>query len=77
MGIDVFGRTPDCLAPPPSQKGPQMDALQNIMILLIAGTVIWMFLKLKERIEFLEHEVRWLRSELDGMKGVHRGGDYD
>ncbi len=54
-----------------------MDALQNIMILLIAGTVIWIFLKLKERIEFLEHEVRWLRSELDGLKGGYRGGNYE
>jgi hypothetical protein len=54
-----------------------MDALQNVMILLIAGTVIWIFLKLKERIEFLEHEVRWLRSELDGLKGGYHGGNYD
>jgi hypothetical protein len=54
-----------------------MDPLQNIVILLIAGTVIWIFMKLKERIEFLEHEVRWLRSELDGMKGGYRGGNHD
>ncbi len=58
-------------------KGFGMDPLQNIVILLIAGTVIWIFMKLKERIEFLEHEVRWLRSELDGMKGGYRGDDYD
>lgn len=49
-----------------------MDAIQNVVILLIAGTVIWTFMKLKERIEFLEHEVRWLRSELDGL----RSGGY-
>ncbi len=54
-----------------------MDALQNVMILLIAGTVIWIFMKLKERIDSLEHEVRWLRSELDGMKGGYRGEDYE
>lgn len=53
------------------QKGLHMDPLQNIAILLIAGTLIWLFLKLKERIELLEHEVRWLRSELDAMKGGH------
>ena len=52
-----------------------MDALQNVVILLIAGTVIWIFMKLKERIEALEHEVRWLRSELDGIKGVTRSQD--
>jgi hypothetical protein len=51
-----------------------MDALQNVVILLIAGTVIWIFLKLKERIEFLEHEVRWLRSEVNAMKP---GGNED
>jgi hypothetical protein len=45
-----------------------MDALQNVVILLIAGTVIWIFLKLKERIEFLEHEIRWLRSDVNAMK---------
>jgi len=54
-----------------------MDALQNIAILLIAGTVIWLFLKLKERIEFLELEVLWLRSELNAMKGGHGGACYE
>ncbi len=54
-----------------------MDALQNVVILLIAGTVIWIFMRLKERIEFLEHEVRWLRSELDGIKGGGQRGDYE
>jgi len=29
---------------------------------------MWGFLRLKERIDLLEHEVRWLRSELEELK---------
>ena len=47
-----------------------MDAVQTIAILIVAGTSFWVFLALKKRIEFLEHEVRWLRSELNDIKLV-------
>ena len=45
-----------------------MDALQNLAMLFIAATIFWAYLKLKDRIEFLEHEVRWLRKEIEDMK---------
>lgn len=45
-----------------------MDEIQNIGLLLVGGTAFWVYYKLKERLEFLEHEVRWLRSELDSVK---------
>ncbi len=45
-----------------------MDVFQNVAILLVGATAFWVFLKLKERIEFLEHEVRWLRKELEELK---------
>lgn len=54
-----------------------MDAIQNVVILMIAGTVIWSFLKLKDRIEFLEQEVRWLRAELNNLKPGGYRGEYD
>jgi len=45
-----------------------MDVFQNVAILLVGATAFWVYLKLKERIEFLEHEVRWLRQELEELK---------
>ena len=45
-----------------------MEVIQNLAMLFVAATVFWAYLKLKDRIEFLEHEVRWLRKELEGMK---------
>jgi hypothetical protein len=47
-----------------------MDVAQNIAILLVAATSFWAFIGLRKRIEFLEHEVRWLRSELNDIKLV-------
>lgn len=47
-----------------------MDVAQNIAILIVAATAFWAFLALRKRIEFLEHEVRWLRSELNDIKLV-------
>jgi len=54
-----------------------MDALQNVMILLVAGTVIWIFMKLKERIEYLEHQVRLLRQELDDARAPRTRSGQD
>ena len=45
-----------------------MDAIQSLAIFLIGATAFWVFVKLKQRIEFLEHEVRWLRKELEMLK---------
>ena len=45
-----------------------MAAIQNLVMLVIVATVFWTYLKLKERIEFLEHEIRWLRKEMEDMK---------
>ncbi|MGI9522811.1 MAG: hypothetical protein ACR2PG_14315 [Hyphomicrobiaceae bacterium] len=45
-----------------------VDALQSLAILVVGVTAFWVYLKLRQRIEFLEHEVRWLRSELDALK---------
>lgn len=36
--------------------------------MLVGVSVMWGFLRLKERIDLLEHEVRWLRSELEELK---------
>jgi len=51
-----------------------MDVAQNVAILLVAATSFWAFIALKKRIEFLEHEVRWLRSELNDIKLVDSDG---
>jgi biopolymer transport protein ExbB/TolQ len=45
-----------------------MDEAQTIALLVIAATSFWAFIALRKRIEFLEHEVRWLRSELNDIK---------
>jgi hypothetical protein len=47
-----------------------MDQAQNIAILVVAATAFWVFISLKKRIDVLEHEVRWLRSELNDIKLV-------
>lgn len=44
-----------------------MEEAQSIAILVVAATSFWAFIALKKRIEFLEHEVRWLRSDLFGL----------
>ena len=45
-----------------------MDALEALLILLIGVTAFWAYLMLKQRIDFLEHEVRWLKKELESLK---------
>jgi biopolymer transport protein ExbB/TolQ len=47
-----------------------MGQAESIAILLVAVTSFWAFMALRKRIEFLEHEVRWLRSELNDIKLV-------
>jgi hypothetical protein len=45
-----------------------MNAFMSMALLLLAGTGYWSLMKLRERLAFLEHEVRWLRSELENLK---------
>jgi dihydrodipicolinate synthase/N-acetylneuraminate lyase len=54
-----------------------MDAFQTAAIVLVGGTAGWVYLKLKERIQFLEHEVRWLRKELEALKPTEIKSEYD
>jgi hypothetical protein len=46
----------------------EMEGMQSIVILVVAATAFWAFLALRKRIEFLEHEVRWLRSEFNNVR---------
>jgi hypothetical protein len=39
-------------------------------IILLAVTTFWLLMKLRERVDFLEHEVRWLRQEFEELKPV-------
>lgn len=45
-----------------------MDIAQSLAILLVGATAFWVYLKLNARTELLEHEVRWLRKELEALK---------
>ena len=54
-----------------------MDEAQSIALLVIAPTSFWAFIALRKRIEFLEHEVRWLRSELNDIKLIDSDGRGD
>jgi hypothetical protein len=36
-----------------------MPVLDTLLLALIAAMALWSYLKLQERIAFLEHEVRW------------------
>ena len=54
-----------------------MDIVQSLVILLVGATACWVYLKLEARIEFLEHEVRWLRKELEDLKPTEVKSAYD
>ncbi len=54
-----------------------MDTVQGFVILLVGATALWAFLKLKARIELLEHEVRWLRKELEDLKPTEVRSVFD
>jgi hypothetical protein len=45
-----------------------MYAFLSLVLVLLAGTGYWSIMKLRERLVFLEHEVRWLGSELESLK---------
>ena len=54
-----------------------MDIIQSLALLLIGGTIFWAYWKQKERLDFLEHEVRWLRQELEDLKPKEVKSIYD
>ena len=54
-----------------------MESVLSLAIMLVGGTAFWAFLKLQERVSFLEHEVRWLRSELESVKPTEVKSAYD
>ena len=37
-------------------------------VIALVGGVAWVVHRLRERVAFLEHEVRWLRNELENVK---------
>ncbi len=45
-----------------------MHYVDTVLVLIVGVSFFWAFVKLKERVDFLEHEVRWLRSELEELK---------
>jgi hypothetical protein len=45
--------------------------------MLVAATAFWLHTRLGERIALLEHEVRWLRQELETMKPTEVRSAYD
>ena len=54
-----------------------MDVFPSLAIALVGATAFWVYLKLKERLELLEHEVRWLRKELEALKPTEIKSAYD
>lgn len=45
-----------------------MDLLAITALALVTATGIWAYMRLNERIALLEHEVRWLRQEIEELK---------
>lgn len=45
-----------------------MDAFTTTALLLVIATSVWGYARLNERIALLEHELRWLRQELEELK---------
>ncbi len=54
-----------------------MDASQMLGIIVVGITAFWFYLNLKQRIDFLEHEVRWLRSEVETLKPTEVKSQFD
>ena len=54
-----------------------MESALSVATALVGATAFWGYLKLQERISFLEHEVRWLRSELESLKPTEVKSTYD
>ncbi len=54
-----------------------MDTIQNVIFLVIATTGFWALVALQRRISLLEHEVRWLRQELETLKPTEVVSEFD
>jgi hypothetical protein len=52
-----------------------MDLIESAVVGLVAMTILWVYINLRDRIAFLEHEVRWLRSELNSLKPTESGSE--
>ena len=48
-----------------------------IVLLIVVAMAYWLYVNLTKRLEFLEHEVRWLRSELESLKPQEVRSKYD
>lgn len=54
-----------------------MDLFSTMALVLVLATGAWIYFKLNERITLLEHEVRWLRQELEASKPTEVKSVYD
>lgn len=54
-----------------------MDVSTAIALALAIATGAWGYVRLNERINLLEHEVRWLRQELEQLKPTEVKSAYD
>lgn len=54
-----------------------MDVITTIGLVLVISTSISVYVRLNERIGLLEHEVRWLRQELEELKPTEVKSVYD
>jgi hypothetical protein len=54
-----------------------MESIQGFAILLVAATAFWFYIRLKERLDAIEHEVRWLRQELEELKPTEVRSNFD
>mgnify|MGYP001825251510 FL=1 len=54
-----------------------MDGFTSIALVLVLATGGWGYIRLGERIALLEHEVRWLRQELEQLKPTEVKSVFD
>ena len=56
-----------------------MDTSIVLVVVLVASiaTFAYFLHQLNQRIQFLEHEVRWLRSELEALKPTEVRSKFD
>lgn len=53
-----------------------MDIFLTVVIVLVVVTAYSVYTRLTQRLEFLEHEVRWLRQELEALKPTEIQSSY-
>jgi len=54
-----------------------MDAFTTAALILVIATSVWGYIRLSERIALLEHELRWLRQELEELKPTEVRSVFD